>query len=84
MMLDLHGPEKVTCLVRYLLAFGIITMADCEEEHAISQAFTNAYINGNERNRPWLAPEKLKIVVILGLGKWPEENTFVSSWCPSP
>jgi len=45
MMLDLHGPEKVTCLVRYLLAFGIITMADCEEEHAISQAFTNAYIN---------------------------------------
>ena len=60
MMLDLHGPEKVTCLVRYLLAFGIITMADCEEEHAISQAFTNAYINWEWKKQTLVSAWKTK------------------------
>ncbi len=45
-MLDLHGPDSVMCLVRYLLPFGMRTMEGCEEEQAAAHAFANACNNG--------------------------------------
>jgi hypothetical protein len=43
LILDLHGPEKVTCFVRNFFPLGMSTMPGREEEQAADHAFDNAY-----------------------------------------
>ena len=91
-ILDLHGPEKVKCLVRYFLPPGMSTMLGFKEEQAAAHAFDNACKKWMRKkpmvNLPYAFLSLVKWIMLCIL-RWfcttlYMMHTFVSSWRPSP